>query len=115
MPWNDGYPFTSPVGSFKPNAWGLYDMHGNVAQWCRDRFNKDYYKHCPIEDPECTTGTSVVYRGGGWYLDARFCRAASRYLCARPNMRGIWCGFRVVLIPDAVGEAAAKSQGRADH
>jgi formylglycine-generating enzyme required for sulfatase activity len=101
MPWNDHYPFTSPVGAFKPNSWGLYDMHGNVAQWCRDRFDKDYYRHCPQDDPECTKGTSIVYRGGGWYLDARFCRAASRYECVRPDMRGIWMGFRVVCTPAA--------------
>jgi len=98
MSWNDGYPFTSPVDSFQPNAWGLYDMHGNVCQWCLDWFDKDYYKHSPKEDPKCTKGTMRVLRGGSWYLDARFCRAANRYDSV-PGSRGIWVGFRVAFIP----------------
>jgi formylglycine-generating enzyme required for sulfatase activity len=98
MDWDDGYPFTAPVGRFKPNGWGLYDMHGNVCQWCRDCFDKDYYQHSPKEDPECTRGDWRVLRGGSWYLDARFCRAANRYP-SLPADRGIWVGFRVILEP----------------
>jgi formylglycine-generating enzyme required for sulfatase activity len=102
MSWNDGYPFTSPPDHFKPNSWGLYDMHGNVCQWCLDWFDKDYYKHSPKEDPECTKGKMHVLRGGSWYLDARFCRTANRY-DSEPGSRGIWVGFRVVLIPEGSG------------
>jgi formylglycine-generating enzyme required for sulfatase activity len=98
MSWNDGYPFTSPVDRFPVNAWGLNDMHGNVCQWCLDWFDKDYYKHSPKDDPECTKGTTHVLRGGTWYLDARFCRAANRYESV-PSARGIWVGFRVAHIP----------------
>jgi formylglycine-generating enzyme required for sulfatase activity len=111
MDWDDGYPFTSPVGSFKPNVWGLYDMHGNVCQWCRDSFDKDYYRHSPKEDPECTQGDARVLRGGSWYLDARFCRAANRYE-TKVLSGGVWVGFRVVFIPTSVGPASnSKSPG----
>jgi formylglycine-generating enzyme len=98
MSWNDRYPFTSPVDHFNPNAWGLHDMHGNVCQWCLDLFANDYYQHSPQQDPECVKGHMRVMRGGSWYLDARFCRAACRYDSV-PGSRGIWVGFRVVCIP----------------
>jgi formylglycine-generating enzyme required for sulfatase activity len=106
MDWDDGYPFTSPVGSFKANSWGLYDMYGNVCQWCRDSFDKDYYRHSPKADPECRRGGARVLRGGSWYLDARFCRAANRYESKVPT-GGVWVGFRVVLIPGGVDPSSA--------
>ena len=48
---NDGYVFTAPVGKFKPNAFGLYDMHGNAWQWCADWYGADYYAKSPADDP----------------------------------------------------------------
>ena len=68
----DGYVFTSPVGRFKPNAFGLYDMHGSAYQWCSNWFKLDYYSESPVDDP---TGPGVGYRnrvahvlrGGSWY------------------------------------------------
>ena len=48
---NDGYVFTAPVGKFKPNPFGLYDMHGNALQWCADWYGEDYYGKAPADDP----------------------------------------------------------------
>ncbi len=63
----DGYIHTAPVGCYNPNAWGLFDMHGNVWEWCTDRFAGDYYKRSPADDPPGPAGTSSrVFRGGSW-------------------------------------------------
>jgi formylglycine-generating enzyme required for sulfatase activity len=84
------------VGSYRPNAWGLYDMHGNVWQWCQDRFAKDYYRGSPKEDPRGPKkGDRRVLRGGSWHGPASDCRAAFRNW----NISGILSddiGFRVV-------------------
>jgi formylglycine-generating enzyme required for sulfatase activity len=96
----DGHAFTAPVGSFKANLWGLYDMHGNVWQWCRDRYDKDFYEESPKEDPECTKGGDRVLRGGSWNLGARRCRAAHRFWC-KPALTNFSVGFRVVCVPAA--------------
>jgi luciferase family oxidoreductase group 1 len=70
---------TLPVGSFPPNAWGLYDMHGNSWDWCSDWFDTDYYLHSPETDPQGpTTGTTHVIRGGSWFNFEVHCRSAFR-------------------------------------
>jgi formylglycine-generating enzyme required for sulfatase activity len=97
--WNDGHPFTAPVGSYKPNAWGLYDMHGNVWQWCSDRYQKDYHKDKKRDPQGPLLGAYRVIRGGSFNNDVlKDCRAAARgaYTSA---FRDINCGFRVVCIP----------------
>jgi formylglycine-generating enzyme len=64
---NDGYVFTAPVGQFKPNAFGLYDMYGNAPQWCADWYGEDYYGKCPVDDPTGPgTGLIRALRGGSW-------------------------------------------------
>jgi formylglycine-generating enzyme required for sulfatase activity len=86
---------TCKAGSYKPNRFGLHDMHGNVWEWCADWFDKDYYSSSPRKDPSGpTTGTSRVLRGGSWGSHARNCRSAFR--CGEdPDYRGHYCGFRV--------------------
>ena len=70
---------THPVGQKKPNAWGLYDMHGNVAEWCNDVYSKSYYKRSPPENPQGPEkGDIRVLRGGGWNYSADACRSSSR-------------------------------------
>jgi len=70
---------TYAVGMKRPNAWGLYDTHGNVWECCKDRWAEDYYAISPTEDPPGPeTGPLRVIRGGGWKDPARDCRAATR-------------------------------------
>ena len=86
------------VGSKKPNAWGLYDMHGNVWEWCQDAFEQDYAKH-PGTQAAVAAGTdeiSYVYRGGCWRSGPEECRSAVRF--AGPGeLRSDVMGFRVAM------------------
>ena len=93
---NDGYVFTAPVGKFKPNSFGLYDMHGNAWQWCADRYGAKYYAASPVDDPTGpASGNGRVLRGGScmFYLPYH-ARSAAR-LTATPDNRSLNTGFRV--------------------
>jgi formylglycine-generating enzyme required for sulfatase activity len=86
---------THPVGGKTSNAWGLYDMHGNVWEWCADW--KDDYSTSAVTDPAGpATGSHRVLRGGSWLFEAAFCRSADRYRSA-PSNRDFYLGFRVAL------------------
>jgi formylglycine-generating enzyme required for sulfatase activity len=84
---------TTPVGTFERNAWGVYDMHGNVWEWCED----DYCPYPPqATDPLARCGGQLqVIRGGSWYFNADSARGALRYTHAR-DLKGFSIGFRVV-------------------
>ncbi len=94
---NTGMEGPRPVGTKKSNEAGLCDMSGNVAEWCRDFYHKEYYSKSPAIDPEGPgTGTHRVVRGGSWKEDATRCRSSFRYI----NTEIIWynfMGFRLAM------------------
>jgi formylglycine-generating enzyme required for sulfatase activity len=91
-----GWPVdsTMPVGKFDPNAWGLYDMHGNVWEWCEDGHRT--YTSSSQTDPRGSSGSSRVLRGGSWVSVSRFCRSANRD-GGGPSVAVSHVGFRVVV------------------
>ena len=91
-----------PVGQKEPNPWGMFDMYGNVAEWCNDRYDEDYYKRSPARNPRGPAhGEKYVVRGGAWNSSADSCRSAYR-ACESPGSFADACfahpdiGFRCV-------------------
>jgi formylglycine-generating enzyme len=92
---NDGYVFTAPVGQFKPNAFGLFDMHGNAWQWCADWYDERFYSASPVDDPRGPAfGLYRVLRGGSCITGPFYARSANR-LPDAPDGRNLFPGFRV--------------------
>ena len=89
---------THPVGQKQPNRWGLYDMLGNVWEWCQDGYDGSYYKKSPRNDPPGPSEASArVIRGGGWDSFPSVCRPACR-MGERPEARFTSLGFRVATV-----------------
>lgn len=92
--YNDGYETTSPVCAFRPNGYGLYDLAGNVLEWCRDWYADDWYSKMPSRDPEnATQGNARVVRGGSWLSNPGDLRVSNR-LRNTPDNRNNNLGFR---------------------
>ena len=107
---------TDPVGQKKPNAWGLHDMLGNVAEWCYDVYGETYYQNGPATDPRGPAeGKKRVLRGGGWSTDVKGCRVSARIAdvpgitdaCFARNTYGFRCVRR--LSPAEVGRLGVPS------
>jgi formylglycine-generating enzyme required for sulfatase activity len=98
-----GGPFhrtTWKVGEYPANAFGLYDMHGNVMEWCQDWYAADYYASGPKQDPPGPAeGTEKVARGGCWSNSGKACRSAVRAKLA-PDQSHYGLGFRVVMMAE---------------
>ncbi|HYG78076.1 MAG TPA: SUMF1/EgtB/PvdO family nonheme iron enzyme [Planctomycetota bacterium] len=97
---------TQPVGRKKPNAWGLYDMHGNAREWVSDHYSENWYAQSTTMDPKgpphANAGDERVMRGGGWIDDYNECRSTYRWNYSAVGL-GTHCGFRCVLeVPDAI-------------
>ena len=91
---------THPVGTKQPNNFGLYDMLGNVKEWCEDKFNNVFYSESVgSRDPVCTEGWQGVFRGGSWGDTYESCRSAQRDGWRTDESRDPVLGFRACYYP----------------
>ena len=85
------------VGKKKANAWGLYDMHGNILEWCLDSTSGEPYGSEAVTDPVGTTGPYKIARGSAWNYDSTTCRSAHRF-GANPSKSSNFIGFRLAIV-----------------
>jgi len=110
--WDNSDGQSHPVGQKKPNAWGLYDMHGNVGEWCADWY--EGYANGELTDPSGpNTGFTHVFRGGSWWRKGFGCRSAYRNWIS-PDGRMFFIGFRVAAVPVGSQSAGASLQERGE-
>lgn len=96
LPGRDGFPFTAPVGSFAPNAFGVQDLHGNVWEWVSDWYGEDTYARSPVDDPQGPADGQVkVRRGGSWHTWPLYARCGFRNWNT-PQTRYTLVGIRLV-------------------
>ncbi|MBC7918859.1 MAG: formylglycine-generating enzyme family protein [Rhodoferax sp.] len=94
---SDGHAFTAPVASFAPNAFGLYDMHGNAWEWTADLYDENYYAQSPVDDPQGPReGRNYVRRGGSWHTWPLYLRSSYRNWNS-PQTRYVLVGMRLVM------------------
>lgn len=93
---NDGYKVSAPVGRFRPNAYGLYDMMGNAWEWTNDWYDSEYYFESPLKNPRGPeSGSLRIPRGGGWGNASECVRVSDRNGFA-PDFSILFLGFRLV-------------------
>ncbi len=95
--WDVGQKYAHEVKGKRPNAWGLYDMSGNVCEWCSDWYDHNYYKNSPEKDPQGPpNGRDRVFRGGSWsFNNPRYCRSAHRFRHYPGDPPSSNSGFRI--------------------
>ncbi len=94
--YDDGYVYTAPVGSFVPNKYGIYDLDGNVLEWCSDWYAEDYYQYSEVENPRGPAkGLYKVIRGGSWNRGLDYLRVTYRTYY-NPKVQFDFLGFRCV-------------------
>ena len=99
----DIWTYSAPVGSFPPNGYGLYDMAGNVLEWCLDWYDPDYYSISPRNNPKGPdTGTYRVLRGGSWHSYFEFVLRVTNRLNYRPTNTDSAVGFRCAEVSNSV-------------
>ncbi len=102
---------TKPVAGKQANDFGLYDMHGNVLEWCRDHFAGNAYRRRiqGVCDPFVDDGVYRAVRGGSWFVSARLVRSAYRYAVG-PDDRSIYLGFRCALVHRPAASRGAEEE-----